>query len=156
MGIAVIEDDVDIGSNSTICRATAGETRIGRGTILDCHVHIAHNCVVGENGAFACGVAIAGSTKIGKDVTLAGQVGIAGHAKIADGVTILAQSGIAGSHSKPGEVFFGSPATERKDALRRWAAVGRLPKLLEDFRKLRDEIQRIQERLGEGGNGPPE
>jgi UDP-3-O-[3-hydroxymyristoyl] glucosamine N-acyltransferase len=143
IGIVVLEDGVDVGSNATIARATAGETRIGRGTILDCLVHIAHNCEVGENTAFAAQVGVAGSAKIGADCSIGGQVGIAGHVKIADRVVAFAQSGLR-EVDKPGTELWGSPAVEKREAMRRHAALERLPGLLKEFRELRAELERVR------------
>jgi UDP-3-O-[3-hydroxymyristoyl] glucosamine N-acyltransferase len=103
VGIVVIEDDVEIGSNCSIDRATLGETIIKRGAKLDNLIQIAHNVVIGENTVIAAQTGIAGSTKIGKNCVLAGQVGIVGHIEIADRTTIAAQSGVSKSITEPGK-----------------------------------------------------
>ena len=95
IGIVDIGDDVEIGANSTVDRATLGRTVIGRGAKIDNLVQVAHNVSVGEDSVFAAQVGIAGSTQIGKNVTLAGQVGVGNHLEIGDGATIGPKSGVA-------------------------------------------------------------
>jgi UDP-3-O-[3-hydroxymyristoyl] glucosamine N-acyltransferase len=110
IGNVVIEDDVEIGANCAIDRATFGSTILRRGVKFDNLVHIAHNVEIGENSFLtACNV-VAGSTKIGKNCMFSGQVGIVGHLNIADNTIITAQSGISKSITKPGGVYMGSPA----------------------------------------------
>jgi len=110
IGNVVIEDDVEIGANCAIDRATLGSTILRRGVKFDNLIHIAHNVEVGENSYLAACNVIAGSTKIGKNCMFSGQVGIVGHLEIADNTIITAQSGISKSISKKGEVHMGSPA----------------------------------------------
>ena len=112
IGNVIIEDDVEIGANCAIDRATLGSTIIRNGVKFDNLIHIAHNVEVGENSYLAACNVIAGSTKIGKNCMFSGQVGIVGHLQIADNTTITAQSGISKSITKPGEVYMGSPAFE--------------------------------------------
>jgi len=112
IGNVIIEDDVEIGSNTTIDRATLGATIIRQGVKLDNLIHVAHNVEIGSNTYMAAGTVIAGSTKIGKNCLIAGQVGIVGHIEIADGTIISAQSGISKSITKPGKIWLGSPALE--------------------------------------------
>lgn len=147
LGIVVLEDDVEIGSNSTIARATTAETRIGRGVKIDCLVHVAHNCTVGADSALAAQVGLAGSTRIGKGCMLAGQVGVAGHLSIADGSTLAAQSGVTGSLPLPNETYMGFPAVKRADGLRRYGAFAKLPEMRDEVRELREEVRRLKERL---------
>lgn len=110
IGNVVIEDDVEIGANCAIDRATLGSTILHKGVKFDNLVHIAHNVEIGEGSYLtACNV-VAGSTKIGKNCMFSGQVGIVGHLEIADNTIITAQSGISKSITKPGQVFMGSPA----------------------------------------------
>ena len=111
IGNVVIEDDVEIGANCAIDRATLGSTILRRGVKFDNLIHIAHNVEVGENTYYAAGGVVAGSTKIGKNCMFSGQVGIIGHLKIADGTIIAAQSGIS-KDTKAGEAYMGSPAFE--------------------------------------------
>ena len=147
VGIVVIEDDVGIGANCTIDRATLGETRIGRGVKLDNLVHVAHNVVIGENTVIAAQTGISGSTKVGKNVVMAGQVGLVGHIEIADGVTILAQSGISKSLTKKGAKYFGSPAKEHRTALHLEAALRQLPGMIEELKSLRSRIEELEKKV---------
>jgi len=110
IGNVVIEDDVEIGANCAIDRATLGSTILRKGVKFDNLIHIAHNVEVGENCYLAACNVIAGSTKIGKNCMFSGQVGIVGHLDIADNTIITAQSGISKSITKKGEVYMGSPA----------------------------------------------
>ena len=138
IGSVVIEDDVEIGANSTIDRATIGETRIGRGTKIDNLVQIAHNVVVGENSMIVAQTGIAGSTRIGKWVILAGQVGVADHVEVPDGVIATAKTGLSGK-LKPNTVYSsGLPQMERTTYLRVIAILRRLPEIYEKVRKLLD------------------
>jgi UDP-3-O-[3-hydroxymyristoyl] glucosamine N-acyltransferase len=136
IGHVVIEDDVEIGANVTIDRATTGETRIGAGTKIDNLVHIAHNVRVGKNCLIVAQVGISGSTRIGNQVVLAGQVGVVGHLTIGDGAVVAAQSGV-NSDLKPGEVVFGSPARPHKEMLRISALWGKLPEMFETLKALK-------------------
>ena len=130
LGIVRVEDDVEIGANAAIDRATFGETVIGRGTKIDNLVQIGHNVVVGEH-AVLCGQAgIAGSSRIGRGAVLAGQVGISDHAEIGDGATVTGQGGIVrGGVVPPGSVVSGMPAAPHREFLRRAAWIARLPEL---------------------------
>lgn len=110
IGNVIIEDDVEIGANCAIDRATLGSTILRKGVKFDNLIHIAHNVEVGENSYIAACTVIAGSTRIGKNCMFSGQVGIVGHLQIADNTMITAQSGISKSITKPGEVYMGSPA----------------------------------------------
>ena len=112
IGNVIIEDDVEIGANCAIDRATLGSTILHKGVKFDNLIHIAHNVEIGENSYLAACNVIAGSTKIGKNCMFSGQVGIVGHLEIADNTTITAQSGISKSITKKGEVQMGSPAFE--------------------------------------------
>jgi UDP-3-O-[3-hydroxymyristoyl] glucosamine N-acyltransferase len=110
IGNVVIEDDVEIGANCAIDRATLGSTILRKGVKFDNLIHIAHNVEIGEKTYIAAHGVIAGSTKIGKNCMFSGQVGIVGHLQVADNTIITAQSGISKSITKPGEVLMGSPA----------------------------------------------
>jgi UDP-3-O-[3-hydroxymyristoyl] glucosamine N-acyltransferase len=110
IGNVVIEDDVEIGANCAIDRATLGSTILRKGVKFDNLIHIAHNVEVGEHTYIAAHNVIAGSTKVGKHCMFSGQVGIVGHLQIADNTIITAQSGISKSITKPGGVYMGSPA----------------------------------------------
>jgi len=144
LGSVVIEDDVEIGSNCSIDRATMGETTIRRGAKLDNLVQIAHNVVVGENTVIASQVGISGSSKVGKNVMLAGQVGLAGHLEIADRTIVMAQSGIPKSITEPGKVYFGYPAKEHGRAFRIEAVIRSLPELVQELRTLRKELDELK------------
>lgn len=140
LGIVVVGDDVEIGSNCSIDRATIGETRIERGVKLDNLIQVAHNVVIGENTVIAAQTGISGSTKIGKNVMVAGQVGFAGHLEIADRTVVYAQSGIPKSITEPGHTYFGYPAKERSLAMRIEAVIRSLPELALEVRKLQQKV----------------
>lgn len=129
IGNVIIEDNVEIGANTCVDRATLGSTIIRRGVKLDNLIQVAHNCEIGENTVIAGCVAIAGSVKIGKNCLIGGQVGIAGHITIADGVKIAAQSGIGSSVEKENDVLQGSPAFSVGDYRRSYVLFRSLPKL---------------------------
>ncbi len=143
MGIVVVEDDVEIGSNCSIDRATIGETRVCKGAKIDNLVQIAHNVVIGDNTVVAAQTGISGSTKIGKNCVIAGQVGFAGHLEIADRTTIGAQSGIAKSIKEPGKIYFGYPAKELRESKRIEGALRMLPKIIEEFTALQHKIEKL-------------
>ncbi len=147
MGIVVIEDDVEIGANTTIDRATMGETRIGRGAKLDNLIQIAHNVTVGPHTVMAAQTGISGSTRIGANCVFAGQVGLAGHIEIADRTMIGAQSGLHRSITNPGEQWFGYPAMPARQAMRVMGALGQLPDLLADVRALKKHLEELKARL---------
>jgi UDP-3-O-[3-hydroxymyristoyl] glucosamine N-acyltransferase len=138
-GTVVIEDDVEIGANTTIDRATIGATVIGRGAKLDNLVMIAHNCEVGPYSFLAAQVGLAGSTKLGRGVQMGGQAGAAGHLTIGDGVQIVAQSGVPRSVAA-GQVVGGYPAVEVSRWRRASAALLRLPELLHRVRRLEEAV----------------
>ncbi len=112
IGNVIIEDDVEIGANCAIDRATLGSTILRKGVKFDNLIHIAHNVEIGENSYLAACNVVAGSAKIGKNCMFGGQVGIVGHLEIADNTTITAQSGISKNVTKNGEILMGSPAFE--------------------------------------------
>jgi UDP-3-O-[3-hydroxymyristoyl] glucosamine N-acyltransferase len=127
-GSLVIEDDVEIGANTTIDRGALGETHIGRGTKIDNLVHIGHNCIIGRNVVIAAQVGISGSCTIDDNVTIAGQVGLGDHVHIGPGVILGGQSGVyPGKHlTGPGQIFAGTPAEPRADYLKSLARIRRL------------------------------
>ncbi len=129
IGNVVIEDRVEIGSNTTIDRATLGSTIVRKGVKLDNLIQIAHNVEIGENTVIAAQTGIAGSTKIGRDCMIGGQVGIVGHISIANGVKIAAQSGIGQSISKENEIVQGSPAFNIGEYKRSYVVFRNLPDL---------------------------
>ena len=117
VGKVEIEDDVEIGANTSIDRGALGNTIIRRGVKIDNLVQIAHNVVIGEDSIIVAQVGISGSTKIGSNVTLAGQVGLAGHIQIGDNVMVGAQSGVA-HDLPPDQAYSGSPAIPHREFLR--------------------------------------
>jgi UDP-3-O-[3-hydroxymyristoyl] glucosamine N-acyltransferase len=133
IGNVIIEDDVEIGANCAIDRATLGSTILRKGVKFDNLVHIAHNVEVGENSYLAACNVVAGSTRIGKNCMFSGQVGIVGHLQIADNTMITAQSGISKSITTPGGVFMGSPAFD----------ANKYRKAFIHFRNLDTIVQRI-------------
>ncbi len=139
----VIEDDVEIQSNSCIDRATVGETRIRRGAKIDDLVLVGHACEIGEDTILCGQVGLAGSTRVGNRCILAGQVGSAGHLEIGDGAIITSQSG---THLDvpPGAVHSGYPAMENKLWLKAMAALKRLPEMQKTLRELAGEMARIR------------
>ena len=152
LGIVVIEDDVEIGSNTCIDRATMGETRIKRGTKLDNLVQIAHNVSVGEDTVIAACTGIAGSTKVGNKVMIGGNAAITGHITIADRVSIAGHAGISKSLTKEGESYFGYPAKEFGRAKRIEGALRQLPELLFTIREIGNRIQLLEEKIKEFEN----
>jgi UDP-3-O-[3-hydroxymyristoyl] glucosamine N-acyltransferase len=142
-GIVVVEDDVEIGANSCVDRATLGITRIGRGAKIDNLVQIAHNVEVGPLSIIAAQVGIAGSTKLGMGVVVWGQAGIIGHITIGDRATIAAQSGV-GQDIEPGGRVAGSPATPDLQWARNSAVFSRLTEMRRELRELRGEVERLR------------
>jgi UDP-3-O-[3-hydroxymyristoyl] glucosamine N-acyltransferase len=147
VGIVVVEDDVEIGSNVAIDRAALKETRIGRGTKIDNLVQIGHSVVIGKDSVLAGQVGIAGSTKVGDRVTLAGQVGVVGHITIGDDVIATAQTGVPSS-VEPGRVISGSPGIENRAWLKAVAVFPRLPEMLRRLRTLEKKV--LGETAGRG------
>lgn len=143
VGNVEIGDDVEIGANVTIDRATTGTTSIGRGTKIDNLVQIAHNVVVGENCIIVAQVGISGSTEIGKNVTLAGQVGIVGHIKIGDNAMVGSQAGVTKS-VLPGARVSGYPAAPHETAKRLHASLKRLPQLIKQFKELEKRVRDLE------------
>ncbi|MCB0620821.1 MAG: UDP-3-O-(3-hydroxymyristoyl)glucosamine N-acyltransferase [Saprospiraceae bacterium] len=129
IGSVEIDDDVEIGANTTIDRATMGATRIGKGVKLDNLIHVAHNVEIGANTVIAAQAGIAGSTRIGAGVQVGGQAGFVGHIQVADGARIQAQSGVARSIREPDAAVYGSPAIAYNDYLRSYAVFKKLPEL---------------------------
>lgn len=129
IGNVVIEDNVEVGSNTTIDRATMGSTIIRKGVKLDNLIQIAHNVEIGANTVIAAQSGISGSTKIGENVVMGGQVGVAGHLSIAKGAKFMAQSGLGHSVKVENTNWGGSPATPFRDHMRSLVVVNRLPEL---------------------------
>jgi UDP-3-O-[3-hydroxymyristoyl] glucosamine N-acyltransferase len=140
VGTVVIEDDVEIGANTAIDRATLGETRIRRGAKLDNLIQIAHNCVVGEDTAIAAQTGLSGSTVLGRGVRVGGQAGFAGHLQVGDGAAVGAQAGV--DKTVPGGIMVsGSPARPHMEELRVEAAIRQLPAWMKEIRKLINRLE---------------
>lgn len=138
IGNVIIEDNVEVGSCSTVDRATLGSTIIRKGAKLDNQIQVAHNVEIGENTVIAAQTGIAGSTKIGRNCMIGGQVGIAGHLVIGDNIKIQAQSGI-GKSLKDGEVVQGSPAFNYGDFAKSFVHFKNLPKIIKDIEELKKD-----------------
>ncbi len=147
IGNVVIEDDVEIGANTTIDRATIGSTIIKAGAKLDNLIQVAHNVEVGNNTVIAAQSGISGSTKIGNNVMIGGQAGIVGHIHIADGSKINAQSGVGKSMKVPNSVVTGSPAYNYNDALRSQILSRNLPDLEKRIKVLEETIQNLKKEI---------
>jgi UDP-3-O-[3-hydroxymyristoyl] glucosamine N-acyltransferase len=135
VGGCILEDDVQVGSNSCIDRGSLDDTVIGAGTKIDNLVHLAHNVRVGRGCMIIAGVGVAGSTRMGHGVVLAGQVGVAGHITLGDGVRISAQSGV-GQDVPAGTDMGGSPARRQRDYLRAQSALYRVAKIINQLEDL--------------------
>lgn len=146
LGNVVIEDDVEIGANTTIDRAVMESTIIHKGVKLDNLIQIAHNVEIGDNTVMAAQVGIAGSTKIGKHCMFGGQVGLAGHIKIADNVNFGAQSGVI-SDIKESTTVLGAPAIQAKSFMRSSAIFNRLPDIYRTIGQLQREIEGLKKLL---------
>jgi UDP-3-O-[3-hydroxymyristoyl] glucosamine N-acyltransferase len=147
VGGVTIEDDVEIGANSTIDRATLGQTVIGRGTKLDNLVQIGHNVTVGERCLMAAQVGIAGSTRVGNGVAMGGQVGLADHVDVGDEVVIAAQSGVI-QDVAPRSRIAGTWARPVALTHRIWVAQAELPELVRTVQRLEDRLAKLEARLG--------
>ena len=146
IGIAILEDNVEIGANTCIDRATMGATIIRKGVKLDNLIQIAHNVEVGSNTVMASQVGIAGSTKIGEWCMLGGQVGVAGHITIGNKVNMGAQSGVHGS-IKDGEALIGTPPIGLKNYFKSSAVFKKLPDMYLELNSLKKEIEELKKQL---------
>jgi len=145
VGTVLIEDDVEIGANTCIDRATLGSTVIRRGVRIDNLVQVAHNVSIGQHAVLVAQVGIAGSSEIGAGCLLGGQAGIADHVVIGDRAVVGAQSGVfSGKHVKAGEVVVGYPARPVRKTKEQLAALAQLPKLIDEVAALKKEIGRIR------------
>ena len=149
LGNVIIEDDVEIGANTTIDRAVMDSTIIRKGVKLDNLIQIAHNVEIGENTAFAAQVGVSGSTKIGKNCVVGGQAGIAGHIKVEDNVSIGAQSGVLRS-PKAGESVIGSVAIDVKDFFRSSVIFPKLPDMYRQINQLQKELETLRQEIQKG------
>lgn len=143
IGNVIIEDDVEIGSNVSVDRASIGSTIIKKGVKIDNLVQIAHNVYVGENTIISGQAGISGSTKVGKNCFILGQVGLTGHIEIADNVILIAQSGVSKSITKAG-TYFGSPAKEVKTAFKLESHIRNLPEYAKKISELEKEIKNLK------------
>jgi UDP-3-O-[3-hydroxymyristoyl] glucosamine N-acyltransferase len=146
LGNVIIEDDVEIGSNTTIDRATIGSTIIRKGVKLDNLIQVAHNAEVGNNTVIAAQTGISGSTKIGKNVMVGGQVGFAGHISVADGTKLAAQSGVTKTIKTPNQTLTGHPAADHTTALRSQVYVKNLPDLEKRVKELEILVQQLSKK----------
>jgi UDP-3-O-[3-hydroxymyristoyl] glucosamine N-acyltransferase len=144
LGNVVLEDNVEIGANTTIDCGTTESTIIRKGVKLDNLVQVAHNCEVGENTVIAAQSGMAGTTKVGKNCRFGGQVGLAGHLTIGDNVQLGAQSGIASS-VKDNEILLSSPAFDVKDAIKAAIVYKKLPELRNDVIQLKKDIKILKQ-----------
>lgn len=146
VGSVVVEDDVEIGANSTVDRAVMGITRVGSGTKIDNHVMVAHNVTIGRDCFLVSQCGVSGSTRLGDRVILAGQVGVVGHAELGDGVQVGAQAGVTGSLPAGGK-YLGSPAWPARESLRLFALWKRLPAWKTQLKDLQKRMQQLERGL---------
>jgi UDP-3-O-[3-hydroxymyristoyl] glucosamine N-acyltransferase len=146
LGNVVIEDDVEIGANTTIDRATIGSTFIRKGVKLDNQIQIAHNVEIGSNSVIAAQTGVSGSTKIGKNVMAGGQVGFSGHIAIADGIKIAGRTGVTKSFTTANMTLTGYPAAEQKQSLRSQVYVKNLPELEKRVQELEILVQQLSQK----------
>ncbi len=151
MGNVVIENDVEIGANTTIDRAVFGSTIIKQGVKLDNLIQIAHNCEIGENTAMAAQVGLAGSTKVGENCVFGGQAGLGGHITIGKNSQIGAQSGII-SNIKENSEIIGSPAIPVKQFFKSSIIIPKLPDIYRQINALEKELNTLKERLEKNNN----
>ncbi len=146
IGNVVLEQQVEVGANTTIDRATMGSTIIRAGVKLDNLIQVAHNVEIGTNTVIAAQSGIAGSTKIGKQCMIGGQVGFVGHITIADGTKVQAQSGINRSLKTPNTAIFGTPAMPYRDYLRSYALFRQFPALAQKINALEKQLKELEEK----------
>ncbi len=151
VGIVVLEDDVEIGANSCVDRATLGETRVRRGTKVDNLVQIGHNVDIGEDCIIVAQVGFAGSTRIGNHCTFGGQSAVAGHLKVGNHITFGARSGISGDLEAPHQVLSGVPLMPHKEWLRSTMTLPRLPEIRKDVQQLKKRVEELEALLKEDG-----
>jgi UDP-3-O-[3-hydroxymyristoyl] glucosamine N-acyltransferase len=149
IGHVVIEDDVEIGANTTIARGALSNTVVGAGTKIDSQVMIGHGTKIGPHGILVAQVGISGSVTIGHHVTMAGQVGVIGHVKIGDNVTVAAQTGVMGDVENQ-TVMLGSPAMPVSKGRRVYALFQQLPEIVARIKQLEQQM----EELADSGDTP--
>jgi len=141
LGNVVLEDDVEIGANTTVDRATMGSTLLRAGVKIDNLVQVAHNVEIGAHTAIAAQTGISGSTRIGTQVQIGGQAGFAGHIRVADRVKVQAQSGVLGSIEEPGAIVGGAPAIGYREYLKSFALFRKLPELEKRLKALERSLE---------------
>ena len=146
LGNVQIDDEVEIGANSTIDRGVYGPTRIGQGTKIDNLVQIGHNCQIGKRNLICSQVGIAGSTSTGDYVVMAGQVGVRDHVHIGTGATLSAMAGVS-NNVPEGAIMLGAPATPLRDQKLQMAAIAKLPQMRKEFKALIREVAQLREQL---------
>lgn len=147
-----LEDDVEVGANTAIDRASVGETRIARGTKIDNLVQVGHSCTVGEDTLLCGQVGLAGSTKVGNRVILAGQVGVGGHLTIGDDSVLMAQAGVF-YDVPPKSIYSGGiPAFDHRESLRTMAAIRKLTEMQRNLRTLEKRLKQMEENLATPGS----
>jgi UDP-3-O-[3-hydroxymyristoyl] glucosamine N-acyltransferase len=146
LGNVILEDDVEIGANTTIDRAVMGSTIIRKGAKLDNLVQVAHNVEIGENTVMAAQTGISGSVKIGRHCKFGGQSGVAGHITVGDHVSVGGQAGVIGNID-PGRTILGAPAIDSKAFMRSSVVFGRLPDMYRTIEKLQREIEQLKKEL---------
>ncbi|MFW6437478.1 MAG: UDP-3-O-(3-hydroxymyristoyl)glucosamine N-acyltransferase [Armatimonadota bacterium] len=150
IGTVIVENDVEIGANSTVDRATVSATRIGAGTKIDDQVHVAHNVIIGRNCLLCGQVGIAGSTTIGDNVVMGGQAGVNDHVEIASNIIIAARASVFGNLDEEG-IYSGYPAGPHQKQLRSIAHMRRLPRLIDRIKELEQTVADLEKRLGSDG-----
>ncbi|MBN1490152.1 MAG: UDP-3-O-(3-hydroxymyristoyl)glucosamine N-acyltransferase [Phycisphaerae bacterium] len=151
VGRVVVADDVEIGANCTIDRATLGRTVVGAGTKFSNLIAIGHGTKIGEDCMLVAQVGVAGSVTVGRHVTMAGQVGVVGHVTIGDDVTVGAKAGVT-NNVETGITVLGQPAVPIQDARRQLMLVQRLPTMKRQIKKLEEELKALRQQLGDQAN----
>jgi UDP-3-O-[3-hydroxymyristoyl] glucosamine N-acyltransferase len=144
IGIVEIEDDVEIGANTTVDRAGLGKTIIRRGVKIDNLVQVAHNVVIGEDSILCGQVGVSGSSQVGSNVYLAGQVGLADHITIGDNVMVGAQSGVPSSLPANG-IYVGTPPLPHRESLRTYNVIPKLPEMRRSLLDIEKRMKKIEE-----------
>ncbi len=152
IGNVIIEDDVELGSNVSIDRASIGSTIIMKGVKVDNLVQIAHNVIIGEDTIISAQAGISGSTKVGRNCFILGQVGLTGHIEIADNVILIAQSGVSKSITKAG-TYFGYPAKDIKTAFKLESHIRNLPEYVKKISELESEIKKLKDQINKKPSG---